>query len=80
MSANPARNLCLGDALVDMVGEHPGTPLTEIGHFSPHFGGAAANVALVKAGAKLVVLTLGGGEPARGDGGGGPGVRAVGCR
>lgn len=60
MSANPARTLCLGDALVDMVGEHPGTPLTEIGHFSPHFGGAAANVALVAARAGARVALAGG--------------------
>ena len=57
MSVNPARTLCLGDALVDMVGERPGCELTEIDRFSPHFGGAAANVALVaaKAGAQIAL-------------------------
>jgi sugar/nucleoside kinase (ribokinase family) len=57
VSVNPARTLCLGDALVDMVGERPGRELTEIDRFSPHFGGAAANVALVaaKAGAQIAL-------------------------
>ena len=57
MSVNPTRTLCLGDALVDMVGERPGRELIEIDRFSPHFGGAAANVALVaaKAGAQIAL-------------------------
>ncbi len=43
------RTLCLGDALVDMVGQSPGRPLTEVERFSAHFGGVAANVAVVAA-------------------------------
>jgi sugar/nucleoside kinase (ribokinase family) len=56
----PLRTLCLGEALVDLVGEDPGRPLPEISRFSPHFGGAAANVAVVAArlGARI---TLAGG-------------------
>ncbi|MGH2866365.1 MAG: carbohydrate kinase family protein [Solirubrobacteraceae bacterium] len=60
MSANPARTLCLGDALVDLVGERPGAALTEIDRFSPHFGGAAANVALVAARAGAQAALAGG--------------------
>jgi sugar/nucleoside kinase (ribokinase family) len=60
MSASPARTLCLGDALVDLVGERPGVPLTEVDRFSPHFGGAAANVALVAARAGAQVSLAGG--------------------
>ncbi len=43
------RTLCLGEALVDLVGEDPGRPLPEVSRFSPHLGGAAANVAVVAA-------------------------------
>src|SRR5664279_2500456 len=60
MSASPPRTLCLGDALVDLVGERSGAPLTEIDRFSPHFGGAAANVALVAARAGAQVSLAGG--------------------
>ncbi|HET9103635.1 MAG TPA: PfkB family carbohydrate kinase [Solirubrobacteraceae bacterium] len=49
MSAARPRILCLGDAIVDFVGERPGATLTEVDRFSPHFGGVAANVALVAA-------------------------------
>ncbi|MDQ6731035.1 MAG: hypothetical protein M3022_12235 [Actinomycetota bacterium] len=49
MSTSLPRTLCLGDALVDLGGERPGALLTEVDRFSPHFGGAAANVALVAA-------------------------------
>ncbi|MGI8507564.1 MAG: carbohydrate kinase family protein [Solirubrobacteraceae bacterium] len=67
MSASPTRTLCLGEALVDLVGEHHGRALTEVERFSPHFGGAAANVAVVaaRAGAR-VVLAGGAGEDAWG--------------
>lgn len=60
MSANPARTLCLGDALVDMVGQQAGAALAETDHFSPHFGGTAANVALVAARAGARVALAGG--------------------
>jgi sugar/nucleoside kinase (ribokinase family) len=45
----PLRTLCLGEALVDLVGEDPGRPLPEVACFSPHAGGVAANVAVVAA-------------------------------
>lgn len=67
MTASATRTLCLGEALVDLVGEHQGRALTEVDRFSPHFGGAAANVALVaaRAGAR-VALAGGAGEDAWG--------------
>jgi len=43
-----------------MVGERAGTELTAIDRFSPHFGGAAANVALVAARAGAQVALAGG--------------------
>lgn len=52
--------LCLGDALVDLVGERHGRSLTEIDRFSPHFGGVAANVALTAAQAGAAVALAGG--------------------
>ncbi len=60
MSAKPTHTLCLGDALIDMVCETPGVRLTDADRFVAHFGGAAANVALVaaRAGARI---TLAGG-------------------
>jgi fructokinase len=60
VSAVANRTLCLGDALVDLVGERPGSALTEIDRFSPHFGGVAANVALVAARAGASVALAGG--------------------
>lgn len=58
--ALPTRVLCLGEALVDLVGERQGCALTEVECFSPHFGGAAANVALVAARAGARVALAGG--------------------
>ena len=40
------RTLLLGEALVDLICERPVTALTEADAFVPHFGGAAANVAV----------------------------------
>ncbi len=60
MSSGPTRTLCLGDALVDLVGERRGRALAEIDRFSPHFGGVAANVALVAARAGAPVALAGG--------------------
>lgn len=60
MSGGAARTLCLGDAIVDLVGERPGATLTEVGRFSAHFGGAAANVAIVAARAGAPVSLAGG--------------------
>ncbi|HEY2259420.1 MAG TPA: PfkB family carbohydrate kinase [Solirubrobacteraceae bacterium] len=45
----PAQTLCLGEALVDLVGQPPGRRLTEMEQFSPHFGGVTANVAVFAA-------------------------------
>jgi len=64
VSVSPPRTLCLGDALVDLVGERAGAQLTEVDRFSPHLGGAAANVALVAAQAGAHISLAGGaGEP-----------------
>jgi fructokinase len=41
--------LCLGEALVDLVCERPVESLAEARSFTPHFGGAMANVAVVAA-------------------------------
>lgn len=60
MSTGPARTLCLGDAIVDLVGERSGAALVEVDRFSPHFGGAAANVAIVAARAGAPVALAGG--------------------
>jgi fructokinase len=50
MSApSSASVLCLGEALVDLVGEHHGATVTEVPRFSPHFGGVTANIAVFAA-------------------------------
>ncbi len=38
--------VCLGEALVDLICERPVASLTEADSFTPHFGGALANVAV----------------------------------
>jgi len=43
------RTLCVGEALVDLVCEHPVGALVEADAFVPHFGGAIANVAVTAA-------------------------------
>jgi fructokinase len=43
------RTLCVGEALVDLVCEHPVGSLVEADAFVPHFGGAIANVAVTAA-------------------------------
>jgi sugar/nucleoside kinase (ribokinase family) len=47
--------LCLGEALVDMIGESPAASVSEVDHFEPHFGGVTANVAVFasRAGARV---------------------------
>lgn len=47
--------LCLGEALVDMIGEVPAASAGEVDRFEPHFGGATANVAVfaARAGAQV---------------------------
>jgi fructokinase len=49
----PARVLCLGEALVDLIAERPDT-------FVPHFGGATANVAVLASRAGAEVALAGG--------------------
>ncbi|MGA9859834.1 MAG: PfkB family carbohydrate kinase, partial [Solirubrobacteraceae bacterium] len=58
VSTNPV--LCLGEALVDMVGERPVRSLREVGRFAPHFGGTVANVAVVAARAGAPIALAGG--------------------
>jgi len=43
------RTLCVGEALVDLVCEHPVDALVQADAFVPHFGGAAATVAVTAA-------------------------------
>src|SRR4051794_11362706 len=43
------RTLCVGEALVDLVCEHPVASIEEADAFVPHFGGAVANVAVTAA-------------------------------
>jgi fructokinase len=45
----PARTLCLGEALVDLICEHPVESLARAPAFVPSFGGAVANVAVMAA-------------------------------
>jgi fructokinase len=47
--ARPARTLCLGEALVDLICERPIDQLSAADAFVPHFGGAVSNVAVVAA-------------------------------
>jgi sugar/nucleoside kinase (ribokinase family) len=49
--------LCLGEALVDMIGEAPVTSVGAVERFEPHFGGATANVAVfaARAGARVAL-------------------------
>jgi sugar/nucleoside kinase (ribokinase family) len=56
-AAAPSRTLCLGEALVDLVGEAHGAALTEVPRFSRHFGGVTANIAVFAArlGARMAV-------------------------
>jgi sugar/nucleoside kinase (ribokinase family) len=59
VTSGPA-TLCLGEALVDLIGEQHVQSFGEVKRFVPHFGGVAANVAVVaaRAGARI---TLAGG-------------------
>jgi sugar/nucleoside kinase (ribokinase family) len=47
--------LCLGEALVDMIGEAAAPSVGAVDRFEPHFGGATANVAVfaARAGARV---------------------------
>jgi fructokinase len=52
--------LCLGEALVDLIGRRPGDRLPELGPFSARLGGVAANVAVIAARAGGAVGLAGG--------------------
>lgn len=54
------RTLILGEALVDLICEHPVAHPREAGSFVPHFGGAGANVAVTAARAGADVALAGG--------------------
>ena len=56
----PARILCLGEALVDLICERPLSSLLEADSFVPHFGGAVANVAVAASQAGAQVTLAGG--------------------
>jgi sugar/nucleoside kinase (ribokinase family) len=45
----PTRTLCFGDPLVDLICQRPVGAISEADAFVPHFGGVAANVAVVAA-------------------------------
>jgi len=60
VSPSSAPVLCLGEALVDLVGWRPGDGLPEHGPFYPHPGGVAANVAVVVARHGVRVMLAGG--------------------
>jgi sugar/nucleoside kinase (ribokinase family) len=49
--------LCLGEALIDLICERPVESVSQARAFVPHFGGAAANVAVfaARAGARVVL-------------------------
>jgi sugar/nucleoside kinase (ribokinase family) len=67
VSSGPT-TLCLGEALVDMIGEQPVQSFAEVRRFVPHVGGVAANVAVVaaRAGARIA-LAGGAGQDRWGD-------------
>jgi sugar/nucleoside kinase (ribokinase family) len=56
--------LCLGEALVDMIGEAPAPSVSAVERFEPHFGGATANVAVfaARAGASVSLAGAAGGD------------------
>lgn len=60
MSAAARRMLCLGEALVDLIGEEAVDSIGQVRRFEPHFGGTVANVAVVAARAGAPVALAGG--------------------
>jgi fructokinase len=52
--------VCLGEALVDLICERPVASFTEAGSFTPHFGGALANVAVASSRAGADTALAGG--------------------
>jgi fructokinase len=52
--------LCLGEALVDLIGEQWVEAMSELHRFRPHFGGTVANVAVAAARAGAPIALVGG--------------------
>ncbi len=59
-AANPSPTLCLGEAIVDLIGERWVETMSEIERFVPHFGGTVANVAVAAARAGIATALVGG--------------------
>ncbi|HWE10625.1 MAG TPA: PfkB family carbohydrate kinase [Solirubrobacteraceae bacterium] len=59
-TANTPPTLCLGEALVDLIGEEWVGAMRELHRFRPHFGGTMANVAVVAARAGAPIALVGG--------------------
>jgi sugar/nucleoside kinase (ribokinase family) len=57
MSADGPITLCLGEALIDLIGEQAVGSMQEVERFVPHSGGVVANVAVVaaRAGARMAL-------------------------
>ena len=57
--------LCLGETLVDFICERPVESVADADAFVPHFGGAAANVAVLtaRAGASVALASVVGDDP-----------------
>jgi len=57
--------LCFGEALVDLICEHPAGSLAEATAFAPHLGGVSANVAVAaaRAGADVALAGSAGDDP-----------------
>jgi sugar/nucleoside kinase (ribokinase family) len=60
MSAATSRLLCLGEALVDLIGEERVDSIGKVKRFAPHLGGTAANLAVIAARAGAPVALAGG--------------------
>jgi fructokinase len=59
VSSGPT-TLCLGEALVDMIGEQHVQSFGDVQRFVPHFGGVSANIAVVAARAGARIRLAGG--------------------
>jgi sugar/nucleoside kinase (ribokinase family) len=57
---NDLQTLCLGEAIVDLVGEERVEAMSEISRFVPHFGGTVANVAVAAARVGAPIALVGG--------------------
>jgi fructokinase len=59
-TANTSPTLCLGEALVDLIGEEWVDGMSQLDRFRPHFGGTVANVAVAAARAGAPTALMGG--------------------